>query len=67
VAGHDNAVSSEYATVGGGYYNSASGAYSSISGGGQLATVIYGLTESREYGWRAGNSTTPGVPKYLAP
>jgi hypothetical protein len=56
------------ASVNGGRANVATGEGSTISGGGQtIGSTDYGLTETRDWGWRAGNSAVNGVPKYSAP
>jgi hypothetical protein len=80
--GFSNSATDAYASVSGGAINTASGISSSVSGGdrnvasgyaasvsgGGGASVAARLTASDDYGWKAGNSTTPGngVAKYFA-
>ena len=68
VAGHNNRANGVYSSISGGENNTASGWASSVSGGGGNSVSI-GLTVSADYGWAAGNTTTPGTgtAKYSAP
>jgi hypothetical protein len=56
------------ASVSGGSFNVASGRSSTVSGGGGNSPTI-GLTVSADFGWVAGNTTTPGTgtAKFIAP
>lgn len=66
--GTNNTAGGNVSSVSGGGFNTVSGDFASVSGGGGPGTLS-GLTVTADWGWKAGNATTPGngTAKFIAP